>query len=236
MIRLQGFGPAFGLPDPSPFVTKAEVLLRMSGLPFETVRGDLRKAPKGKLPMIEDGGKIIADSTLIRFYLEEKYGVDFDKGLTPAQKGIAWAFEKLCEDQLYWVIVQQRWMDDDNFERGPAHFFKTIPAPLRAFIVWMIRKKVRRNLFGQGFGRFTEDEGRAIAARAFQSIADLLSTQAYLGGDTPCGSDASLFATLLSATSTHFRGYPGEEARKHPAILAYVERMKTRYYPAGFPA
>ena len=28
MITLYGFGPAFGLPDPSPFVIKVEVLLR----------------------------------------------------------------------------------------------------------------------------------------------------------------------------------------------------------------
>jgi|GEM_PF-5415914 len=32
MITLYSFGPAFGLPDPSPFVMKAEVLLKMSGL------------------------------------------------------------------------------------------------------------------------------------------------------------------------------------------------------------
>lgn len=235
MIRLHGFGPAFGLPDPSPLVIKAQVLLKMSGLPFETVRGDMRKAPKGKLPVIEDGGKIYPDSTLIRFYLEEKYGIDFDKGLTPAQRGTAWAFEKLGEDHIYWMVVQQRWMDADNFARGPSVFFKVIPALIRPVIVGMILRKVKRNLFGQGFGRFTEDEGRKIAARTFQSIADFLATQEYLGGSAPCGSDASLFASLLSATNTLFRGYVGEEARKHASIMAYIERMKTRFYPEGYP-
>jgi hypothetical protein len=34
MITLKGFGPAFGLPDPSPFVTKVEMLLKMAGLPY----------------------------------------------------------------------------------------------------------------------------------------------------------------------------------------------------------
>jgi len=33
MITLYSFGPAFGLPDPSPFVTKAATLLKMAGLP-----------------------------------------------------------------------------------------------------------------------------------------------------------------------------------------------------------
>ena len=91
MITLATFGPGFGLPDPSPFVTKADVLLQMSGGPFEKKTLGLRQAPKGKLPFIVDDGETIADSTFIRGHLERKYGVDFDKGLTPAQRGAAWA-------------------------------------------------------------------------------------------------------------------------------------------------
>ena len=33
MITLYAFGPQFGLPDPSPFVTKADVLLKMGCCP-----------------------------------------------------------------------------------------------------------------------------------------------------------------------------------------------------------
>jgi len=72
MITLYTFGPAFGLPDPSPFVMKAEVLLKMAGVPYRTDTTGFRKAPKGKLPYIEDGGEIISDSTFIRFHLEKK--------------------------------------------------------------------------------------------------------------------------------------------------------------------
>ena len=57
MITLFTFGPQFGLPDPSPFVMKAETLLKMSGLPYRTDGGGFRKAPKGKLPYIDDNGK-----------------------------------------------------------------------------------------------------------------------------------------------------------------------------------
>jgi hypothetical protein len=32
VITLHTFGPAFGLPDSSPFVTKADVLLKLSGV------------------------------------------------------------------------------------------------------------------------------------------------------------------------------------------------------------
>ena len=33
MITLYGFGPLFGLPDPSPFVLKTMTQLKMAGLP-----------------------------------------------------------------------------------------------------------------------------------------------------------------------------------------------------------
>ena len=60
MITLYTFGPAFGLSDPSPFVTKAQTLLSMAGLPYRTDTGGFRKAPKGKLPYIDDEGKRVA--------------------------------------------------------------------------------------------------------------------------------------------------------------------------------
>jgi glutathione S-transferase len=131
MITLYSFGPAFGLPDPSPFVTKAEVLLKMAGLPYKTDTGGFNKAPKGKLPYIIDDGDTIADSTFIRWHLEQKYHIDLDRGLDAEQRAIAWAFEKMLEDQLYWAVVHERWMDDANFDKGPRTFFRKIPAPMR---------------------------------------------------------------------------------------------------------
>ncbi len=38
MIKLYGFGPGVEQPDPSPFVMKVMILLRMAGLPFEDRR------------------------------------------------------------------------------------------------------------------------------------------------------------------------------------------------------
>jgi glutathione S-transferase len=127
MITLYTFGPAFGLPDPSPFVIKAETLLKMSGLPYQTRTGELGNAPKGKLPYIEDDGELVADSTFIRWHLERKHRVDFDRGLDAEQRATAWAFEKMAEDHLYWALVDALWLDDTNFRKGPATFFARFP-------------------------------------------------------------------------------------------------------------
>ena len=43
MPILYVFGAAFGLPDPSPFVTKAHILLKMTGLSYKTAPADFKK-------------------------------------------------------------------------------------------------------------------------------------------------------------------------------------------------
>jgi glutathione S-transferase len=85
MIKLFKYGPKFGLPDAGPFCFKAEMLLKLSGLAFEKQAGNRQKAPKGKLPFIDDDGTIVADSTFIQMHLEEKYGIDFEGGLSDAE-------------------------------------------------------------------------------------------------------------------------------------------------------
>src|SRR4029079_15117709 len=101
MITLESFGPAFGLPEPSPFVTKVEILLKMAGLPYAVDTNGFNKAPKGKLPYITDNSETIADSTFIRWHIETKYNIDFDRGLSAEQRATAWAFEKMLEEHLY---------------------------------------------------------------------------------------------------------------------------------------
>lgn len=235
MIKLHVFGPAFGCIDPSSFVIKAHTLLRIAGLSYDAIPADFQKPPKGnfkgKYPVIEDDGLVIPDSTLIRFHIEKKYGFDFDKGLSHADRGAAWALEKLCEDHLYWMIVHDRWMVQTNFERGPKHFFDKAPALIRPFIIWSINRQVKRNLWGQGSGRYSPEERNAIGIRGVRALADYLENRAFIGGDTPCGADASVFGTLNSLLTPFFDSALNREAQSHPQLVNYAERMKALYFP-----
>src|SRR5207245_363683 len=140
------------------------------------------KAPKGKIPYIDDGGELLGDSTFIRWHLEKKYGIDFDQGLTAEQRAIAWAFEKMAEDNLYWVSVHSRWMDAANFNRGPRVFFKAAPAVIRPLVVAMIRRRVRQSLHGQGMGRHSPDEIAALGVRSIEAIATYLGDKPFFMG------------------------------------------------------
>ena len=231
MITLYSFGPAFGLPDPSPFVTKAEMLLKLSGRPYRTDTGGFRKAPKGKLPYINDDGTTIADSTFIRWHLEQKYGADFDRGLSAEHRAVAWAFEKLLEDNLYWVLVIERWMDDGNFAKGPRNFFRAVPAPMRTFVANMIRRKVRNVAKAQGMGRHGPDELTALGDRAVESVAAWLGDKPFFMGSEPTGVDATVFAFTAGVLCPVFDSRVRATAERHANLTRYVGRMTARFYP-----
>jgi glutathione S-transferase len=231
MITLYNFGPVWGLPDPSPFVTKVEMLLKMATLPYHTDTKGFRKAPKGKLPYIADDGKIIADSTFIRWHLEQKYGVDFDRGLTAEQRAIAWAFEKMTEDHLYWATLDARWNDDANFARGPAAFFRAAPAPIRPLVIALVRRRVRQRLHAQGIGRHARAEIVLLGTRAIDAIADFLGGKPYFMGAEPSGVDATMFAFAAGILCPLFETPLRTAAERHDNLKRYVGRMTARYYP-----
>lgn len=230
MITLYTFGPAFGLPDPSPFVTKTEVLLKMAGLDYRTDQGGFGKAPKGKLPYIDDDGTIIADSTLIRFHLEDRHRIDFDKTLTDEQKGVSWALEKMLEDHLYWIAMRERWVDKENFDRGPRRFFVRVPFVMRPFVVAMVGRQLRRTLSGQGIGRHSQAEIDRMSQRAVAALAGVLGEKPWLMGAEPCGADATAWAFVLGGMCETFRSTVGDQMRQHVNLVAYAERGKAQWF------
>jgi glutathione S-transferase len=231
MITLYSFGPAFGLPDPSPFVMKAEVLLKMAGLTYTADTGGFNKSPKGKLPYVNDDGETVADSTFIRWHLEKKYHIDFDRGLTAEQRAVAWAFEKMLEDNLYWAVVYERWMDDANFNKGPRNFFRAVPAPIRPFVIGMIRRQVRRSLHGQGMGRHSREEITALATKAIDATAALLGKKPYMLGQEPTGLDATAFPFIAGVLCPVFDTPLRAAANRHDNLKRYVDRTMVRFYP-----
>jgi glutathione S-transferase len=231
MITLYTFGPYFGLPDGSPFVTKAMLLLKFAGLEYSEDRGGYGNAPKGKLPYINDDGLIVADSTFIRFHIEKKYGFDFDAGLTPEQKAAAWAIEKMCEDHLYLALLATRWLDDGNFAKGPAQFFKAVPMPLRPIVRGLVRRKVEKTLKLQGFWRHTPAEQDRLAIRDINALAALIGEQRFLMGDQPCGADTTVFAFVAAFLTPVFVTTIRSAAEKHQNLVAYRDRIMRHYFP-----
>ena len=114
MIELYGFAPVWGLADLSPFVMKVDTYLRLARLPYKLVPFSMETmtaSPKGKLPYIVDGKEKVADSSFIVEYCQSKYGDRLDAELTDAQRATGHATVRMLEENLYWVLVAERWRD-----------------------------------------------------------------------------------------------------------------------------
>jgi glutathione S-transferase len=232
MITLFNFGPAFGLPDPSPFVMKTEILLKLANRPYRTNNSGFLAAPKGKLPYIDDDGELIADSTFIRWHIEKKYAVDFDVGLTTEQRAIAWAFEKMSEDHLYWALLDARWMDHVNFAKGPKPvFFRSLPAPMRPLVSALVQRKMRKALYSHGMGRHSRAEIVRLATCSIDAIADYLGSKPFFLGAEPSAVDAAIFAFAAGTLCPHFDSPLRSAAERHDNLRRYVGRMTKRFHP-----
>jgi len=227
MITLYGFGPAFGLPDPSPFVMKSEVQLKMACVPYKFERAAPQTAPKGKIPYIRAGAHRLGDSTFIRAHIEREHRFDFDAGLCTVERSIGWAIERMLEDHLYFAIIHMRWLDDENWQKGPIHFFDSAPEGTAE----AARERVRANLHGHGLGRHSDAEIAELGGRSLAALSNFLGDKPYLMGERPCGADATAFAFAASALTPFFTGELRRRAEAHGNLIAYRDRMMESFYP-----
>jgi len=231
VITLYGFGPGFGLPEISPFVTKTEVQLKMAGLAYRKQRAMPPGSPKGQLPYIDDEAECIADSTFIRAHIEGKYGFDFDAPLNLQQRAQAWAFERMIEHHLYWALIGARWVDPENFAKGPAHFFDDAPEHRREKLREDAQFRVAENYLLSGLGRHAPDDDVELAVRSLYAISLQIGDEPYLMGNKPCSTDAIAFGALAGILTPFFESKLRSRAEQFDNIVSYVDRMMQNYYP-----
>ncbi|HEY1633090.1 MAG TPA: glutathione S-transferase family protein [Rhizomicrobium sp.] len=227
MLTLFGFGPAFGLPDPSPFTMKTEVQLKLAGVPYKFERAAPPAAPKGKIPFIQVGAHRVGDSTFIRAHIEKTTGHDFDQGLCTVERSLAWAMERMLEDHLYFALIHHRWMDDENWQKGPVHFFDGAPEGVAA----SARERVRATPQGQGLGRHSPEEIAELGGRSLSALSAFLGDKPYLMGERACGADATAFGMVAGVLTPYFSGPLRKAGERHANLVAYRDRMMAAFYP-----
>jgi glutathione S-transferase len=233
MIKVYQFAPAFGLPNASPFCMKLENYLRMNAIPFEIsppAMSDFNKAPKGKMPYINDNGKIVADSSFIIDYLKSTYGDKLDGWLSAEQKAVALAFQRLMEENLYWTVVHTRWANSEGWALTKAAFFGDMPVPLKWFVPSLGRRGLLKAMRGHGMGRHSAEEIHAIGKRDITALAEFLGDKAYFMGDQPCSLDATAHAFLANLLWSPVESPLKQHAKQYPQLEKYCERMRGRYY------
>lgn len=235
MLVVHKFVPAWGLSDVSPFVTKLETWLRMAAIPYGTATGVPFRAPKGKLPYVDDDGERLGDSSFIIERLAQKHGVTLDAHLNDAERAIATAFRSMVEEHLLFVILHQRWQRDEGWAvlRPVMLEFAAaakIPSLVRGVVMRRVRSQQVRALRGQGTGRHSSAEVDAIGVRLVDALAAQLGDRRYFLGDRPSSIDATVWSFTMHVVTPPIPSATRERVGEKGNLVAYCERMKKEHW------
>lgn len=229
-IVLHQFNSDTGVESGSPFCVKVHRMLAFKGLSYTphdvaSPRELARLNPGArKLPVLEHDGELVADSTSIAAFLEERYP---DPPLFPPEpraRAECELYEDWADESLYWIAVYQRWLVDENFRPFAQRAFRSLPLPARWMVPRIVKRQVRRQLHGQGLGRLPQERILAILERQLRMLAALLADRPFLLGDRLTLADIAVFAPLRQASVPTLRA-SAELARRHATIVEWLARV-----------
>lgn len=238
-ITIYGYVPAWGLPDISPYVTKAIFYMKLCNIPFIYQSQNLaeldKDAPHGKLPYIidsENNNKKICDSNAIIAYLQHQYGNPLDKDLSPTEKAISVAFDRLFAEHLYWSgVIEPRWRLDEGWEVYIPYIVQgaEVGPELRG-VLDAFRKRILAGFEGQGMGRRDSATVLQVYREDIDAVAAFLGKEKrYFFGEKVHALDACAYAMLRHLTDQPQK-WPGTgylEGKKN--LMAYLERMRKEF-------
>jgi len=199
MIKLYQYPPSWGM-NVSPFTLKLETWLKLSKIDYQVIATHSPgKAPKGKLPFIEDDdGSRISDSSLIIEHLKRTRQIDPDHELTERERAEAISLQRLFENHFYFIQSYSRWIDPVGWEATRPVFFGFLPPGIRHLAAGFIRRQVKRALHEEGLGRHSQDELYAMGRADLRAISVLLGSRSYFFGNGPTTIDAVAYGFLAN--------------------------------------
>lgn len=230
-----GMPPVWGMPSASPFCLKLETWLRMAALPYTPRYLDRPpRSSTGKVPYVElPSGELLADSSLIIAELTRTHGVQLDAALTPTQRGQAVALQRLVEDHLYFALAWERWHEPAGWAETKVAYFAHVPAFIRWMVPPIARRGVLRALHGHGIGRLRPEEVVAAGCADIDALALCLGEGPYFFGGEPTTTDAVVYGALANLHLAPLPTALQARLRGHASLVAWVERMRGRYWGEG---
>ncbi|WP_437660526.1 glutathione S-transferase family protein [Sorangium sp. So ce1182] len=220
-----------GLESYSPFCLKVHRALKAAGLPYARRHGThpgvfKRYNPAGKVPVLLIGDEPVSDSTEILRRIEAMAPGTLMSGDRAAQAE-AWLWEEFADASLGGFVTAARWADERNWPTFRKVFFGELPAPVRAVLPVVVRRRLIRRLVT----REVWDEGAERCWARLEALLDELEVRAprdgfWVGGALSVA-DLSLFAHLRSLRIDLTPWQQGA-VRRRAALSAYLDRVDAR--------
>jgi glutathione S-transferase len=213
----------------SPFCAKVRICLQVKGLAYRRItltlgtRKELRQAnPLGKVPVLIDRGRSIADSSAIARHLEIEHPEPALLPGDPAARAYVSLLEDWADESLYFVVGGFKWLNPAN--RGMA-LERTVSelggGVFRPVVGRLVARHIARSYraWGYGPGSLAHFEDRMRESLAW--LAELVAGRTFLLGRSLTMADVAVYAQLA-----WMRRYA--EARlldAHPAVAGWLARL-----------
>ncbi len=192
MLTLFSYPGLYGVADNNPYGLKVFAFLRLCHMAFQHEHIlDPKDAPRGQLPYIADGNKIIGDSDAIISYVIRQYALPIDDGLTPGQLDTHLLVRRMLDD-LYWVISFSRWKDTRFWPLFRDAILRSHPG-VTAEELDKARDYNFKRYHYQGIGRYEPDAVYARGLADLQVLAHIIPESGFLFGTRPSSIDAGVY-------------------------------------------
>ncbi|CEL94723.1 unnamed protein product [Vitrella brassicaformis CCMP3155] len=223
-------------PSVSPPALRLEVFMRLAKIPYRLETEGPMSKKHAKKPWMMWKGEEVADSVLCIQRLTKDFNVKLDDKLTPEQLATAHALMRMTNEHFIWPIVDYRFFSDlDRFAEvvGITGWKKALlMVPFLLFVL----PRVKKLLYGLGYGRFDKQEKEEIIRDDLKAFANILGKKKYMMGDSVTTVDAHVFAALqqcmLFREDSIFHTLMTKE---YPNLKEYVTRMQSLAFGADWP-
>lgn len=223
----------------SPFCDKIRRVLHFKKVPYRVHDVPLlqsmtllpRVNPIGKVPCIDDGGRVVADSTDIARYLEERYPAPALVPSSPRERALCHMLEDWADESLYFYEVRMRLTIPHNARRTIGWLTLAEPRPIQMAAQLIVPRITKDIAAKQGIGRKPVAMVIEEARRHVEALSDFLGEGSFLVGDSLSLADISVFAQMFCIRGTD---EGGELVEARPAVARWMDRVDAA--TAGAPS
>jgi len=192
----------------SPYAAKVRAVLAYKGVPFsERVvhpldrREVVRLSRQIAVPIIDDGGTVVADSTRIVAYLDERYPARPVIPRDAALRARALLVEECFDEGLSRTVQPVRWMIAANARRTAARFRSAYAAGFvedvrMALVAAVMRVDTRRKYGSRALGAPPAATLLSRLAELLDVVDAALADTGWLAGPAPSVADFALYGWL----------------------------------------
>ncbi|MFK7866779.1 MAG: glutathione S-transferase family protein [Alphaproteobacteria bacterium] len=211
----------------SPFCAKSEALLRFAKIDFKCTEftGNPAKFSNSKLPVLRDGSREIHDSALIEAYLVDKFSLKLDDHLSETEKAQGFAFSRMQDEYLYWAVLCERWLEDENFAKLRDRYFAAIPSLIRPIMTGMIRSSMKKSTIGHGMGRHDPETRFQFGKAAIDALAQQLGDKPFLFGDQISSYDLTAHSFISNCLYIDLAPKLQAHAKSIKSLEPYAQRV-----------